>query len=554
MDTFEEKKGTLKKIIQKDGILTSDKHLIISTRGNESKGGWIFDLRNVFMNPASLDLIADIFWKKFSSLYPFQVGGQEIAAIPLVTAILLKGQTLGKPTNGFIIRKNRKPTGLQRIVEGELNSERIILVDDLMNSGTAIFRQLKVLEEIDRKADLVFVLVNFREKTNSERVAEKDLKLDFLFTLKDFGLNNAPTNVLPKQNFDIIWKFKSPHPNLFNRVPKSTPCLDKDKLYFGSDCDYFWALSQNDGSIIWKFEVGLARAFRKSILSSPVLFGDLVYFGAYDGNVYALNKNTGKVRWKYEEADYVGSSPAVAPDLNLLFIGLEFGLFRKQGGIAALDLKTGKEVWKYAMEEYVHSSPVYCPEKGTVAIGCNDFCVYLFDAKNGRLKWKYKTKGPIKASFSFDTARNLLIFGSFDKNIYALDLDSGKLKGKFETKEVIFSTPKSYGDYVYFSSADKNIYCLSLVTGRLIWKFTTGGRSFSSPEIIEGKVIVGSNDGRAYELDAKTGKCLSFFQTTERITNPIAYNPQTKRYFVTTYANEIYCLQKKSATGLEQTR
>jgi hypothetical protein len=48
-----------------------------------------------------------------------------------------------------------------------------------------------------------------------------------------------------------------------------------------------------------------------------------------------------------------------------------------------------------------------------------------------------------------------------------------------------------------------------------------------------------------YELEAKSGKVISKFQTTERITNKVVYNPVTKRYFLSTYANEIYCLEKK---------
>jgi hypothetical protein len=47
-----------------------------------------------------------------------------------------------------------------------------------------------------------------------------------------------------------------------------------------------------------------------------------------------------------------------------------------------------------------------------------------------------------------------------------------------------------------------------------------------------------------YEVDIKSGKCKSIYQTAERITNKISYNPETKRYFLPTYANEIYCLEK----------
>lgn len=50
------------------------------------------------------------------------------------------------------------------------------------------------------------------------------------------------------------------------------------------------------------------------------------------------------------------------------------------------------------------------------------------------------------------------------------------------------------------------------------------------------------HDGRLYELDVGTEKNIPYFQTTERIVNKVAYNPATKRFFVPTYANEVYCI------------
>jgi hypothetical protein len=48
-------------------------------------------------------------------------------------------------------------------------------------------------------------------------------------------------------------------------------------------------------------------------------------------------------------------------------------------------------------------------------------------------------------------------------------------------------------------------------------------------------------------LGPRNGALRSFFQASERIVNAIAYNERTKRFFVPTVANEIYCLSLKSA-------
>ena len=531
-------------IMKAKGVATRKDQDIITQNGNYTN--WLVDLRNIFLRPDALGLIVDIFWEEMEKYYPFQVGGQEVAAIPLVAAIILRSQSIGKPVSGFILRKSRKKYGLQKIIEGEVSDERIILVDDLINSGTTVLRQVKVLEEIGKHPEIFFSVINFRKEQNEEFLRKRNIKLTSLFDLSDLGLTLGGANkdkIPTSDRYETIWRFQAPNPTHFYSVTKSVPCIDEKKIYFGSDSGIFWALNQSDGSVAWKFEVGY-HAKRKGIFSAPAIHEGLVYFGAYDGNVYALDKETGRPKWKYLNADFVGSSPAIAPELGLVFIGLEFALMGKQGGVVALDLKTGKRVWEYQMKEYVHCSPAYFPQKKLLAIGGNDSFVYLFDAKMGELKWKYETGGPIKASLIFDAKRNLVLFGSFDKNLYALDLDSGKVRGRFETREAIYSTPKIFGDNVYCSSLDKNLYSVNLESGKMNWKFPTSGRVFSSPEIIDGKIFIGSNDGRMYEIDPISGKAESYFQATERITNKVVHNEATKRFFVSTGANEVYCLER----------
>jgi outer membrane protein assembly factor BamB len=544
MDNIQEKIETIRNLIKKESLILKGQKIIINPHGNSSS--WLFDLRNIFLKPASIDLITDIFWNIFEKEYPFQVGGQEVAAIPLISAIVMKSALIGKPVNGFFIRKSRKPIGLQKIVEGEINEEKIILVDDLINSGTTVFRQTKTLGLLGKKVDIFFTLINFRGEENIKKLEENNIKLVSLFELPDFGLSFSKNDEnIFKETFETIWRFESPNPQFHQRIPKSTPCLDKDKIYFGNDSGYFWALHQTDGTIAWKFKTGYAFQ-KKYIYSSPAIHKKWIYFGAYDGNIYAINKETGKLKWKNFDADYIGSSPAISPSLNLLFIGCQYGFFNKKGGILALNLETGKKIWDYQIPSMVESSPAFCLQKNAVAIGSNGGFVYLFNASDGKLKWKFKTGGPIKASFCFNLERNLLLFGSYDKSIYALNIDSGKIEGKFSTMDIVYSTPTVLGKNVYFTSLDKNIYSLDIETGKLNWRFEVGGRIFSSPKIFNNKIYFGSTDGRMYEIDLENKK-KSYFQTLERITDDIVYNAETKRFFVTNYANEVYCLEKMNS-------
>jgi outer membrane protein assembly factor BamB len=292
-----------------------------------------------------------------------------------------------------------------------------------------------------------------------------------------------------------------------------------------------------------------------------VLYKDLVIFGSYDGNVYALERESGKKRWVSFEADWVGSSPTVAHDLELVFVGLEFGLFRRHGGIVALNANTGETVWMDDTHPaYTHSSPYYIEEHRQVVIGSNDGKVRLYDAPSGKKIWEFTVeggkvfdlesnarfgKGDIKESFAYDRERDYLIFGSIDNNLYIIERATGKFVYRHECLFGIYSTALIHKNHVYFTSVDKHIRSLNLDTFELSFeKNLDGTRIFSSPTVINDRLYVGTNAARLHELDLETGKQLGYFQALERITNSVVYSKDTDIYYLPTYANEIICLKR----------
>jgi outer membrane protein assembly factor BamB len=391
-----------------------------------------------------------------------------------------------------------------------------------------------------------------------------------LFTLNDFtealGLhvkNLTSETKSVHMPFTTEWMFKAPNPTLGHVLSKSEPLLDADTIYVGSDNEHFYAINQSDGSLKWKYRVG-KKAFGKSIFSNPALYKNLIIFGAYDGNVYALDKTTGKRVWISFEADFVGSSPAVSEDLGLVFIGLEFGLFRKHGGIVALDAKTGETVWlDNSHPAFTHSSPAYIAPYQQVVIGSNDGGVRLYNAKDGTKIWEFTTfggtkfnkeedrgfgEGEIKESFVYDDVRDYIIFGATDGFLYILDRGTGHMVKQFACEFAVFATPYLYKDKVYFTSLDKHLRCIDLDTLELIFaKNLDGSRLFGSPTVINNRLYVGTNAGKLHELDPLTGETLGHYHTLERITNSVHYNQETNTYFLPTYANEIIALKRKEA-------
>ena len=534
----------LRNEIDKHSLVTRAQRNVLTPGGEIAR--WSFDFRPLLTNAETLDAICELFWKRVAAGGKFQVGGLETASILLVAGMILKAKSHGRSMSGFYVRKSRSKDGFQKQMEGNISDARIVLLDDILNTGSSFMRQIRLLEAEGRKIDTVCSIVRFRDEAFYTYFKEHGIKIISLFTLDDFprtggmkSFGSAKPDVI-RYPFKIEWKFQSQDPVYFHSGPKSAPVIDDARIYFGTDNGSLWALNQNDGSVVWERKTSFNLRARRCF-SSPALLGESVFFGAHDGNLYALDAATGHVRWSYQGADRICSSPCVAEDLHTIYVGLAFELWKKKGGIIALDAHTGEKKWQHTFSSEIHSSPAYDSEHKSVVIG-SDEGVHCFDATSGTSKWLCKTKGPVNGSFAIDADQEIVSFGSFDTHIYIVDIRDGSIVHTIETFGPISSTPCIKNGRLYIGLQDKRVLCADITNGNILWTFSSQSRIFSTPEFIEGMLYIGSNDGRLYGLDPVKGTHLESFQATERIVNKIAFNSSTKRIFLPSFANEIHCL------------
>lgn len=547
MASLHQAREQLKKNLAEHAFFSKKDRRLVGPNGEDFE--WFFDIKGIMFRPGMLERISAIFWDHLKNEYPFQIGGLETVAIALTSGIVMKANEHGIKLNAFYVRKSRKVDGMQRQIEGTLTDEKVILIDDALNSGRSIMRQVKALKAEGKKVVEVCVVLAFRDPAFYDYFTNEGIKVWSMFTIADFphtgGLLRHAERVPqpPRDPYKIEWRFTSADPEYFHVNPKSAPVCDEHRVYFGADNGHMWALNQSDGSVAWTHKV-LFGAGKKKIFSSPALFNGMLFFGAYDGNFYALDAATGKQRWVNLEADWIGSSPCIAPDLGLVYVGLEFGLWRKKGGIAAFDAASGEKKWWHQGETFTHSSPAYSRKFNMTVVGSEGGAVFAYNAQNGNPLWTYQSGGPVKAGFAVDDDQGLVVFGSWDNYVHIIDAKTGTLRHKVLTYKPLYSTPLFWGDRIYIGLLDKRIVCIDPTVGTLAWEFWTHSRVFATPVIIENKLYCGSNDGRLYEIDPMTGTEISFFQVTERIVNKVTYNPNNGRLFLPTYANELYCLTR----------
>ncbi len=534
--------------LRERAILRQENQRLIAPDGGNYR--WLIDARRLFLDPKTLDAAAELFWQECASFMPFQVGGTETAAIPLLSAIILKSLSRGTPVTGFIVRKERKTYGAGNSIEGPVSDAPVVMVDDILNSGSSLEKACAVLEQLGKSISRVFVLIDYRSTEGMRWRERRNIPVLSPFGLSELGLSLEKAEPPKLAAFRNRWRFASPDPNFFHRVPKSFPTTDGQRVYFGSDCGTFWCLDARDGSVAWNFRV--SSTGHKNLWSSPALHDGKVYFGSYDGNVYCLNSETGAEVWRFEGADWVGSSPALAPELGLVFIGLEFAVEGKRGSIAALRMENGEKVWEHLTKRYTHASPAYWPERQLVACGSNDNEMFLFEAPTGAVRWRFETrpefgqKGSIRHAPAFDTKRGHLITGCADGRIYVIDVETGAEVWSVQTGNTIYSVPLVAGDKAYLGSTDKYLYVLDLVGRQLKTKIFASSKVFGPPKLLEGRIYFGACNGIVYEIDPVADQITGTHQLPDAVTNAVAYNAVTKEFYALTYMNELFAFARSS--------
>ena len=179
-----EEERYLRDIIEREVFIPKGKEYFVSRNGDESN--WIFDFRRVLMRPPVLRAVSSLFLKQFKSAMPFQIGGIEVAAIPLITGLAMALSEHGHNVNAFFIRKSRKRDGLLKMVEGNITEEKIILVDDVSNTGKSFIRQVEVIESLGKKVDSVFSILRFRDLDYYSYLHERGIEIKSIFMLDDF--------------------------------------------------------------------------------------------------------------------------------------------------------------------------------------------------------------------------------------------------------------------------------------------------------------------------------------------------------------------------------
>ncbi|MBI4400988.1 MAG: orotate phosphoribosyltransferase [Nitrospirae bacterium] len=146
------------------------------------------DCRALMAHPGPRHLVAQLAFEKIKDLQVDSIGGLEIGAIVIATAISDYGYTAAprREWRTFVVRKQPKDHGLGKLIEGAVKpGDRTLIVDDVLTSGASVIKAVRAAREAGLEVSHALVIVDRKEQDGRARVEEQALTLLSLLTIDD---------------------------------------------------------------------------------------------------------------------------------------------------------------------------------------------------------------------------------------------------------------------------------------------------------------------------------------------------------------------------------
>jgi orotate phosphoribosyltransferase len=118
------------------------------------------------------------------------VGGLEMGAVPLATAVSVMSQARGWPLPAFFVRKQAKEHGARKLVEGlapgeTLQGKRVVILEDVTTTGGSSMKAIEAAKAEGAIIERVITVVD-RVEGAAETFKAAGIPFQALLTIADF--------------------------------------------------------------------------------------------------------------------------------------------------------------------------------------------------------------------------------------------------------------------------------------------------------------------------------------------------------------------------------
>jgi orotate phosphoribosyltransferase len=153
--------------------------------GRESD--FYFDMKPTMLHPAGAAAIAEMILDDIAVDY---IGGLEMGAVPVASAVAAASHARGRAIAAFFVRKRTKDHGAQKLVEGLMKSEslagkNVVVIEDVTTTGSSAMQAAEAVQAEGGNVVLVLSIVD-RLEGACDTFAAQRLPFRSLFTAEEF--------------------------------------------------------------------------------------------------------------------------------------------------------------------------------------------------------------------------------------------------------------------------------------------------------------------------------------------------------------------------------
>ncbi|MBU9888264.1 MAG: orotate phosphoribosyltransferase [Candidatus Omnitrophica bacterium] len=148
---------------------------------------YYIDGKQVTLSPQGLFLTAKVMLLMIQGTGACAVGGPTLGADPIAAAVSVLSSQSGNPLKAFIVRKEAKDHGMQRMIEGPAlePGDKVIMVEDVITTGGSVLKAIREVEKAGAKVVKTLCLVD-RGEGADETLA--GYHYSPIFNLADIGV------------------------------------------------------------------------------------------------------------------------------------------------------------------------------------------------------------------------------------------------------------------------------------------------------------------------------------------------------------------------------
>ena len=180
-------KARLIEIVRQRSFSIGGETRLVSGRSS----GFYFNMKPSMLHPEAAHLMATLILEALRDATVDLIGGMEIGAVPLATAVAVVSQTQGRPLTAFFVRKQVKEHGARKLVEGlapgeTLAGKRVAILEDVTTTGGS---SLKAIEAVRADGGIIERVITVVDRLEGAADTFKAAGIPFaaILTAADFS-------------------------------------------------------------------------------------------------------------------------------------------------------------------------------------------------------------------------------------------------------------------------------------------------------------------------------------------------------------------------------